>query len=588
MKKHFKTHALFDSVYTRFLFRLLLLAFIPIALAGMIFFYAVYQNAPDSKYEANHRVNNSIVNSIDSNLEYTSRITQSLLSSSELTSFLKKRYTTENDYDHYISVIQSYVLATMHADSRSDTFIYMENSTIPMSMDIFYHLSDIRGISIIDDFLSSDETGLWLCGADFSDVSNPYLFPVENRFIYLRKAYDYKKSFLGILVFSIPETYFLSFGGENGENEGTVISVGHSRIINLTGKTFDEKTLSAILSMDEPQAQFDSFFAAKKEPEHFPFSIITVTESTSYSRILLGFLLALACFAVFSVFLCLRSIKHLVSQMNQCLTAMDASISNNYKTRIPVNGRDEISHICERVNLLLNQAENLSRQNILKETSNKESRLIALQHQINPHFIYNTMEVFSSKMKLYGHYEESDAMVAFANIFRYNISTNDSLVTLQEELRQIHNYLNIQKLRHPGIAIEEDIPSELSFAFLPKFTFQPIIENAISHGITEPEQTLLISVTAEKRNGCLTVKITDNGAGMLPQQLDALNHSLQNGRSISTDGHSVGLKNVNARLLLYFGDFSRLKVDSRYGSYTTVSFSVPYQTKSGDSSAPED
>lgn len=576
MKHKFKANSFFDSIYTRFFIQLLLLTFIPIVLAGFIFSYSTYQQEKDRRYELNNRVNASVINNINTNVEFTSRITQSLLSSNELTSFLKNPYTMEADYENYIASIQSYVEATIQSDSRSDILIYMENSTIPMSMDVFYHLSDIADVDTIAEFLDSDEIDCWLCSSDFTNTSNPYLFPVNDRFIYLRKAYDYKKSFLGLISFSIPENYFLSF---DIQNEGTVITEGHSRIINLSGDTLSETVLSSILAKDASRFQINSYLAAKESPKNFPFTIITVTKRTNYEQLLVFFLLTLICFACISLILCLRNLKKLVSQMEECLTAMDTSIHNNYATRIPVKGNNEISHICERINLLLNRASSLLEQNVRKETSNKETRLIALQHQINPHFIYNTMEVFSSKMKLYGHYEESDAMVAFANIFRYNISTNDALVTLQEEIRQVRSYLNIQKLRYPNVTLEEETDPELYFALVPKFTFQPMIENAISHGMPPKKQSLTLTITARKEKDSLYISLQDNGNGMLPRQLDALQKSLLSSEQISTDGHSVGLKNVNTRLILYFGNASCLKIESTYGAYTRISFSIPYTTK---------
>jgi len=408
MKKKIKS-SIFDSIYTKFWVQLLLLAFIPLALAGIIFSYASYNNNKERKFELNNRVTASVINNINTNIEFTSRITHSLLSSNELTSFLQSNYSMTSDYDNYISSIQSYVDATIQSDSRSDTFIYMANTSIPMSIDIFYHLSDIKEVETIANFLNSDAIDAWLCSSDFTDTSNPYLFPVENRFLYLRKAYDYKKNFLGIIVFSIPENYFLSF---DAENEGTVISKEHNRIINLSGDTLSDEYLSSILSPEETQYQLGSYLITKESPKNFPFTITTITKHTNYGQMLIIFLFVLICFAFVSILLCLRNIKKIVAQMNDCLTAMDNSINNNYATRIPVTGKNEISDISQRINLLLNQAAELSEQNIKKETSNKESRLIALQHQINPHFIYNTMEVFSSKMKIYGHYDESDAMVA--------------------------------------------------------------------------------------------------------------------------------------------------------------------------------
>lgn len=572
-----KTHSFWDSIYIKLLLELLVLAFIPIVLIISVFFYLNQQNNAKTKYELNDRVTNSIIANINNNTEFTSRTTQSLLSSNELISFLNNNYSMETDYYNYTTSIQSYIQATINADPRSAIYIYMDNPTIPMSMDVFYHLSDISVETPIAKFLNSSLVEQWFCEADFANISNPYLFPTEKCFIYLRKAYDFRKNFLGVIAFSIPEKYFLSF--ENEEEE-MVISSDRFRIINLSGIPLSEDTLSTIQSTRQSHAQMDGFLVALSQPEDFPVSIITVTKNSNYGQLIGIFLLLLGLFAILSIFLCLRSLQQMERQMNACLTAMDKSISNNYNTRIPVSGNNEISHICRRINLLLTQAAELSRQNILKETSNKESRLIALQHQINPHFIYNTMEVFSSKMKLYGHYEESDCLVAFANIFRYNVSTNDALVEVHVELEQLRNYLRIQKLRYPLISFESNIPDRLMTALLPKFTLQPIIENAISHGISDNGHALSITVTVRQKGERLLFCLTDNGTGIPPEKLSALNSILHNTghtSDIASNGHSVGLRNVNTRLELYFGQESRLSIASTPGLETCVSFEIPYR-----------
>jgi len=169
--------------------------------------------------------------------------------------------------------------------------------------------------------------------------------------------------------------------------------------------------------------------------------------------------------------------------------------------------------------------------------------------------------------------------VAFANIFRYNISTNDALVCLHEEVRQSHNYMDVQKLRYPGIRLEVNIAPELTFALIPKFTLQPIIENAITHGMEDSKQDFPIELTVKKHGKELEISILDHGCGMLPEQLQTLLSKLQSTESISTDGRSVGLKNVNERLILYFGTSSRLQLESRHGEYTKIAFHIPYITK---------
>lgn len=570
-----KTRLFKDSIYTKFLLQLLLLALIPITLVIVILFYIINRDNAASKYELNASVTDSIITNINNNMDFTTRTTQSLLSSNDLISFLNNQYSMKKDYTNYISSIQSYVQATINADLRSNIYIYMDNSSIPMSMDVFYHLSDISSEAPIADFIKTNKVEQWFRESDFSGISNPYLFSTKNCFVYVRKAYDFRKNFLGLIVFSIPEKYFLPY---KTDDKSTVFAKDDTRTVNLTGDILPEKLLSAIQTSKKSLSQIDDFLITCESLQNFPITIITVTKASNNRYYLATFLAGLGFFTLLAIFLCLRNLRQIVLQMNNCLTAMDHSINNNYRTRIPVFGNNEISHICQRINLLLTQAAELSQQNALKEASNKENRLIALQHQINPHFIYNTMEVFSSKMKLYGHYEESDCLVAFANIFRYNISTDDALVETEQELRQLHNYLRIQKLRYPLLAFQSNIPETLYHALIPKFTLQPIIENAISHGIVDSRQSLAIMIKVQKEEDTLLFTIKDNGAGISAEKIATINAFLHSGTpssSVSSDGHSVGLKNVNIRLELYFGKESRLTLTSIPGTETCVSFYIP-------------
>lgn len=567
------THkSFFHSIYTQFLLQFSLLALILVTFALII---AIdYSNRYNKEmYAANTNVTESICISIGKHRQVVSQMTQSLLSSDELTSFLNNDFSMAADYDTYLSSIQNYVQATINANPHSTIHIYMENPTIPMSMDVFYHLSDVAEVTPISEFLGTDEIDCWLCAADFEESGNVYLLPTEDCFIYLRKIYDYKKHFLGLLAFSIPEEYMLSF---ESETTGTILADGHSRIFNLTGDTLPETLSFQSDSAESKKARRQSYLMTWEYPQDFPFTIIVVTKASDYEAILWGVLLLLGLLVAGATLLCLRSLHSMVRQMHQCLTAMDASISNNYQTRVPVTGNNEISDICSRINLLLKQASELSRQNIQKETSNKESQLIALQHQINPHFIYNTMEVFSSKMKLYQHYEESDAMVAFANIFRYNIATSDSLVPVARELKQIEDYLHIQRLRYPSLQLCIRIPEEHMQILLPKFTLQPIIENAILHGIEDSSQPLCLEISSFQEGSLLHILITDNGIGMSPDDLAAQNQLLITSAPIPSDGHSVGLRNVNLRLQLFFGAAHHLTLTNQVPHGLGITFTVPY------------
>jgi LytS/YehU family sensor histidine kinase len=213
-----------------------------------------------------------------------------------------------------------------------------------------------------------------------------------------------------------------------------------------------------------------------------------------------------------------------------------------------------------------------------QELVNKDVQLSALQHQINPHFIYNTMEVFSSKMELYGHYAESEAMSSFASIFRSNINIKTSYSTVREELAHIRDYINIQRLAYANLNLLAEIPDELLSCKIIRFVFQPIVENCIIHGSRSKSDALTIVISAERKAQTISFCISDNGLGMESGQVTRLNEIFKGKageESARGRDSSIGLSNINARLKLFYNDKSRLKVNSIPNEGTSVSFTVP-------------
>lgn len=225
--------------------------------------------------------------------------------------------------------------------------------------------------------------------------------------------------------------------------------------------------------------------------------------------------------------------------------------------------------------------------------SMKEAQYLALQNQINPHFLYNTLEGIRSEALIAGLDSVAEMTEALATFFRYTISHLDRLVTLEEELENVENYYYIQQFRfgkklHLLMEYEhdEDIskPEILNFC-LPKLTLQPIIENAIFHGIEKNIKagTIRIHVSVTKHR--LYIRVSDNGAGMEEEKLLRLNEKLcrlnlenQNKENEQSRG-GIALINVNNRLKLLFGEDYGLYVYSNVGSGTDVEVCLPLVRK---------
>ncbi|MGN6712330.1 sensor histidine kinase [Anaerocolumna jejuensis] len=224
----------------------------------------------------------------------------------------------------------------------------------------------------------------------------------------------------------------------------------------------------------------------------------------------------------------------------------------------------------------------------LISASKKQAEYLALQNQINPHFLYNTLEGIRSEALCAGISEVARMTEALSSFFRYTISHVEHLVTLEEELNNVKNYFIIQQFRFEDrLSISIDTGSEeeeLLSARIPKLTLQPVVENAIYHGLEEKLGKGIVRIKIEGTGKRLIITISDNGLGMPEEKVIALNKKL---RAISLDGmkqedtgkSGIALINVNSRIKLLFGDEYGLYIYSTQNEGTDVEITIPFHTE---------
>lgn len=233
--------------------------------------------------------------------------------------------------------------------------------------------------------------------------------------------------------------------------------------------------------------------------------------------------------------------------------------------------------------MLLKVSEALNRQHQL-QSAMKQAEFLALQNQINPHFLYNTLEAIRGDALQGGLFNIVDVAEALATYFRYTISRVNRLVTLADELRNARSYFAIQKYRY-GERVNMEIryapeDEHLLNILMPKLTLQPIIENAITHGLEPKIGAGHIIIRFECTQSRLIIEISDDGMGVSQEVLEALNARLRDtspefmGEQLSQDG-GIALVNVNSRLRLLFGEQYGLTMDSTPGLGTDVTITLP-------------
>ena len=247
--------------------------------------------------------------------------------------------------------------------------------------------------------------------------------------------------------------------------------------------------------------------------------------------------------------------------------------------------RDEIGVLGDRFNAMILRIKNLlgnlidsevSRKN--EEIRRKEAELDALQMQIKPHFMYNTLNIirWNAMFAENGEGPISSMIASFSKFLRFNTINTNRLVEIREEIEHLYAYEKVLKLKKElDFAILLDLSDEeLLKCKITKLTFQPIAENAVKYGLSGSERPGEINIKISAAAGDISIEITDNGTGMPREQADLINSRLTSGDATSEGG--IGLKNVNERIRLYFGQEYGLKVISEEGRYTSVIIHIPY------------
>ena len=219
-----------------------------------------------------------------------------------------------------------------------------------------------------------------------------------------------------------------------------------------------------------------------------------------------------------------------------------------------------------------------------KEVLQSRTELKALQAQINPHFLFNTLEAFNWSLEEKGEEELAGLVVVMSRLFRYIMGSPnmDEWVTLGEELEQMRRYLQIMEMRMGArLTWTTELHEQEAPVPVPRLLIQPIVENAILHGVESRigKGTISILIAPSERPGWTRVTVSDNGPGMDADKLSALRSALEGGPSISSKGNGVGLVNVQRRLKLYYGgkdaEHEGMVIGSEPGKGTVITFEIP-------------
>ena len=279
--------------------------------------------------------------------------------------------------------------------------------------------------------------------------------------------------------------------------------------------------------------------------------------------------------ALISTFFSLR-VSHSVTKPLIYLTdTMKKFGKGDLSVRVPVLYEDEIGILSEEFNKMSEQIRQLVDQVYREQRAKRKSELAALQAQINPHFLYNTLNSVSSLIKMNCPDEAFIMIQAIGTFYRTSLSDGKTLIPLEQEITNIENYIKIQKVRYGNkIEYEIDIENEILQEWIVKLTLQPLIENSIYHGIKEMRGKGIIRIKGWKEKNKVFIQVSDNGLGIPEEKLEELFS-----KDYREKGSAFGLFNIQQRLQIYFGKEYGLTVESKLSQGTKATVCIPVDFK---------
>ncbi len=246
------------------------------------------------------------------------------------------------------------------------------------------------------------------------------------------------------------------------------------------------------------------------------------------------------------------------------------------RPKVKETNHDEIGVLQRSFNQMSDDIADLIDSEYKSKLAARDAEFRAMQSQINPHFVYNTLQLIGGMSLETGDHRIYDLTTTFSDILHYSLSFDQEVVPLKEEIRYLEKYISIQNQRFSGrISFENQVNSEDMDTLVPKLILQPILENSFSHGLSEKSGPWKICLAAKGEGDDLSLTLSDNGVGMSQETLQSLRESLTNDpeRSLRASKH-IGLANVNLRARLLYGPSYGIHIESTPNEGTSVTVKV--------------
>ncbi|MCM3443642.1 sensor histidine kinase [Metabacillus halosaccharovorans] len=576
---------------TKLMITYILLTVIPISILGYIAYNQYTRSIEEQVGEYIPKLLEQANENIDNQLSEIKQLPDALYNSSQVIEVLRKdSFQSKSNLLKDEFLVNSYLSRTYINGGNSDilgVFLISKNRLFTSAKTSF------SGLELESSFLPYGQD-IDLNGKE--EIILPYQtnlkFKDKQPFILLmRQLRDYEnQENLGTMLIAIDLSFFekalINLSEEKDSNIWIADSDG--RIIYHTNPSsigeIDKKYESypTINGSFRTTSLDDNHLISAEDFQHSDWRIFhsialsDLTKETDAVRN--GTIIAFILVVFISIIISIILAWNVSNPLNRLTRLMKQVERGNFNVDLSIDSKDEVGILAKSFNSMTQEINQLIKKNYKIELRQKNAELYALQSQINPHFMYNTLETIGYAVEE----EETESVVKIITLLgrmlRYSLNNKDRVVPISFEVMHINNYLTIQKFRFED-RIHFEIHEEMDTHqyYMPKFILQPIIENSIKYGLDQHEKCLIDIFVHKTKEKEIVLTIKDNGPGIDEKVLEKLNASLRKDPMAGRDS-SFGLINVHARIAMIFGERYGLKVNSKNNEGTEVTIKFPMVT----------
>ena len=509
---------------------------------------------------------------ISSQLSTYKAIAKYIAWDSDLNSVLSQTYDTNSQmYRAYTQKIEPFFSTIKHLNPS------ITKITIFTDLDIYPSLGVLEPLDQIENYpwypkISDSTNALWTHSMEDNSLSviQRFIDIPKNISAYILLQIDTEPLFSGLATL-----YSSSYGVLIADADGHPVWSYHTKDFPDNIMSFSQ--LTKVTLSDYAQGDYIAEYVADKNSE-WTYYIIRPTETVlAVTQIIISTTLIIITLCLFFIFLFSYLLSHSLVRPLEKLTENIKQVTlGNYEITVIPHSTDEVGQLIENFTYMVHQLNQLINETLKAKIIQQKLQFRALQAQINPHFLYNTLSLINSQSILSGHPEIGLPARYMATFYRTSLNKGKDLILIKEELENIKAYINIQLLMHSdSFDVYYDIDTDILSFIMPNLMLQPLVENAIIHGIDgwKADRRGRLEIAAKASGNHLIFTISDNGHGIAEDKLK----EILSGRS-----NHYGIENVHTRAQLHYGNQYGLRYKSQIGLGTEVSLTIAKQTGEGE------